>query len=99
MSRVYVYCLAGFEIKYLDYVILGISSVTAFFFFLNNNLKFLFIFGCAGSCCCSGFSLVAASGATLRCIVQASYCNGFFCQGAQGQEHEASVVMAFRLSS
>ena len=29
MSRVYVYCLVGFEIKYLDDVILGISSIIA----------------------------------------------------------------------
>ena len=29
---------------------------------------YLFIFGCAGSCCCAGFSLHVASGATLVAV-------------------------------
>ena len=33
---------------------------SAFFFFLNNSI-YLFIFGCAGLCCYTGFSLVVAS--------------------------------------
>ena len=46
-----------------------------------------------------GFSLVAESGATLHCIVQASYRSGFFCCGAQAPGHQASVVAARALSS
>ena len=33
-------------------------------------------------CCCVGFSLVAVSGAALRCCVWASHCSGFSCCGA-----------------
>ena len=46
-----------------------------------------------------GLSLVAASGATLRCGVWASHCSGFSCCGAQALGAWASVVAAHRLSS
>ena len=44
-------------------------------------------------------SLVVASGATLRCSVQASHGGGFSCCGAQALGTWASVVVACGLSS
>ena len=41
-----------------------------------------------------GLSLVAASGATLHCSVQASHCGGFSYCGAQAVGTRASVVVA-----
>ena len=41
-----------------------------------------------------GLSLVAASGATLRCGAQASHCGGFSCCGAWALGARASVVVA-----
>ena len=46
-----------------------------------------------------GLSLVAASGATLRCGAQASHCGGFSCCGARAVGAWASVVVAHGLSS
>ena len=46
-----------------------------------------------------GLSLVAVSGATLRCGVQASHCGGFSCCRAWALGARASVVVAHRLSS
>ena len=46
-----------------------------------------------------GLSLVAASGATLRCGAWASHCGGFSCCGAQAVGAQASVVVARGLSS
>ena len=46
-----------------------------------------------------GFSLVAASGATLHCGAWASHCGGFSCCGAQALGVQASVVVARGLSS
>ena len=51
-------------------------------------------------CCCGGFSVVAVSrGATFHWIVQASYCSGFFCCGAQAPGHWTSVAVAYGLNS
>ena len=44
-------------------------------------------------------SLVAASGATLRCSAWASHCGGFSCCGAWALGTWASVVVARGLSS
>ena len=41
-----------------------------------------------------GLSLVAVSGATLRCGAQASHCSGFSCCGARALGVWASVVVA-----
>ena len=46
-----------------------------------------------------GLSLVAASGATLRCGARASHCGGFSCCRAQALGARASVVVARGLSS
>ena len=46
-----------------------------------------------------GLSLVMARGATLRCGVQASHCDGFSCCGARALGAQASVVVAHGLSS
>ena len=46
-----------------------------------------------------GLSLVAVSGATVRCGAQASHCRGFSCCGAQALGAQASVVVARGLSS
>ena len=46
-----------------------------------------------------GLSLVAASGATLRCGVWASHCCGFSCCGARALGARASVVAARGLQS
>ena len=46
-----------------------------------------------------GLSLVAASGAALRCGAWASHCDGFSCCGAQALDVQASVVVARGLSS
>ena len=48
-------------------------------------------------CCARAFSLVVASGATLRCGVQASHCGGFSCCRAWALGARASVVVAHRL--
>ena len=48
--------------------------------------------------CCPGFSLVAASGATLCRGAWASHCGGFSCCGAQTQRTQASSA-AHGLSS
>ena len=39
-------------------------------------------------------SLVAATGATLRCGAQVSHCGGFSCCGTQGLDKRVSVVVA-----
>ena len=70
------------------------KNVSFFFFKLIN----LFLAG-LGLCCCAGFSLVAASGGTLHCVAQVSYCGGFFCCRAQAQGHPASVVAGHGLNS
>ena len=53
--------------------------------------------------CCTqghtGFSLVVATGATLRCHLLASRCSGFSCRGAQALGTQASVGAACGLSS
>ena len=46
-----------------------------------------------------GLSLVAASGATLRCSAWASHCGGFSCCRAQALGTQASVVVACGISS
>ena len=46
-----------------------------------------------------GLSLVAVSGATLRCGARASHCRGFSCCGARALGAQASVVVARGLSS
>ena len=46
-----------------------------------------------------GLSLVAVSGATLRCSVRALYSGGFSCCGARALGTRASVVVARGLSS
>ena len=46
-----------------------------------------------------GLSLVAASGATLRCNARASHCGGFSCCGARALGVQASVAVACGLSS
>ena len=61
-----------------------------FFFFFW--LHWVFVAAC-------GLSLVAASGATLRCGARASHCGGFSCCGARALDTQASVVVAWGLSS
>ena len=46
-----------------------------------------------------GLSLVAVSGATLRCGARASHCSGFSCCGARALGMRPSVVVAHGLSS
>ena len=46
-----------------------------------------------------GLSLVAASGAILRCGARASHCSGFSCCGAWALGTQASVVVVRGLSS
>ena len=46
-----------------------------------------------------GLSLVAASGAILRCSARASHCSGFSCCGAWALGTQASVVVVRGLSS
>ena len=73
----------------------SINLTSAEYAFLN----LIFIFGCVGSSLLRvGFSLVAESGATLRCGAQASHCGGFSC-GAWALGTRASVVVAHGLSS
>ena len=65
---------------------------------LNRILFIYFIFGCIGSSLLhTGFSLVAVSGATLCCGVQASHFGGFSCCGARILGVRASVVVAHGL--
>ena len=60
-------------------------------FFKNLFNLFLFIFDCIGSSLLHvGFSLVAVSGATLRCCAWASHCGGFSCCGARALERRLS---------
>ena len=61
-----------------------INTMKSFFF---NIFIYLFIFGWIGSSLLhAGFSLVAWSGATLRCGAGASRCTGFSCCGARALE-------------
>ena len=67
-------------------------------FFLNKFIYFYFWLCCV-FIAARGLSLVAASGATLCCGVQASHCGGFSCCRAQAVGTWASVVVARRLRS
>ena len=61
---------------------------TSFFFFF-----FQFIYGCAGSCCCTLASPVAVSGGLLsNCRARAFHCSGFSC-GARALGTWASVAV------
>ena len=62
------------------------------FIYLFIWLRWVFVAAC-------GLSLVAASGATLRCGARASHCGGFSCCRARALGAWASVVVARRLSS
>ena len=66
--------------------------------FLHKNSAlfiYLFIWLCWVFVAGRGLSLVVASGAALRCGVQASHCGGFSCCGAQALGAQASVVVAW----
>ena len=63
-----------------------------FIYLFNFWLRWVFVAAC-------GLSLVAASGATLRCGAQASHYGGFSCWGARVLGAQASVVVAHGLSS
>ena len=61
---------------------------------------FFFNFGCVGSSLLrAGFLQLRQAGATLRCSVWASHCNGFSCCGARALGTWASVVVAHGLQS
>ena len=69
-------------------------------FLKNKFYLFIYLFlAVLGLCCCMWLSLVAVSGATLRCGAQASHCGGFSCCGARTVGSQASVVVAHGLSS
>ena len=73
--------------------------VLFFFFYKFIYLFNLFLAALCLHCCAHGLSLVAASGATLRCGARASHCSGFSCYGAQAPGAWASVVAAHGLNS
>ena len=71
-----------------------------FILFFNKFIYFIYLFLAAlGLVAARRLSLVAASGATLRCGAQASHCGGFSCCGAWTLGAQASVVAARGLSS
>ena len=65
----------------------------------KNKFIYFYFWLCCVFIAARGLSLVAASGATLRCGVQASHCGGFSCCRAQAVGTWASVVVARRLRS
>ena len=67
--------------------------------FLKINLCIYLFLAALGLRCCVELSLVAASGAALRCGAWTSHCGGFSCCGAWALGARASVVAAHRLSS
>ena len=69
------------------------------FFFKFIYLLFIYFWLCWVFTAARGLSLVAASGATLCCGAQASYCGGFYCCEARALGTWASVVVACGLSS
>ena len=82
---------------YVGVELLDIEYVYLFFSFFIFSL---FIFGCIGSLLlCTGFRQLGRAGATLRCGVQASHCNGFSRCRAQALGVWASVAVARGLSS
>ena len=68
---------------------LYISTYDSFFF---NKLFYFWL--CWVFVAARGLSLVAVSGATLRCGAQGSHCSGFSRRGAQALGAWASVVVA-----
>ena len=88
---------------YIINKIFGSLSLTQIMFiyiyiYIYIYIFFFFFFGCIGSSLlCAGFSLVAASGATLRCGAWASHCGGFSCCGTRALGARASVVVAHGL--
>ena len=81
-SRVSFYCIALFYFRHRSWLYLA-----SFFLWLC----LVFVAACR-------LSLVATSGATLHCSVQASHCSGFSCGKAKALEHVGSVVVAHRFS-
>ena len=80
----------------------SLHSLTQFFpfRFYKFILFFIYLFlAVLGLLAAHFISLVAASGATLRCGAQASHCGGFSCCGAQALGAWASVTVARGLSS
>ena len=77
------------------------DSRQIYIFFLNKFIYFIYFYFwlCQAFVAVCGLSLVAVSGATLRCGVQASHCGGFSCCRAWALGARASVVVAHRLSS
>ena len=59
----------------------------------DTSVYYLFIFGCAGSCCCAGFAPAAASGGYSRHSARASHCLSSRVAG-HGLWGSGSVVVA-----
>ena len=69
---------------------MGCEPSQLHFFFLNNSLFYLFIFGCLGSSfLCEGFLQLRQAGATLHRGVRASHYRGLSCCGAQAPDAQA----------
>ena len=60
-------------------------------FLIFKFLKTLFMYGCAGPPCCTGFSLVLASGGLCRYSVWTSHQGGFSCCRVQALGHMGPV--------
>ena len=79
-------------------VVNAYTYIHAFFLKVYCIYSFNLLFGCAeSSLLCIGFSVTAASRATLCCDVQASCCHSFSCYGAQDLGAQVSVAAAHGL--
>ena len=60
----------------------------------GNSRVFLFVFGCAGLCCCEGLSLVAVSGGSSSLRYTGFFLQRLLLLQSTGSRHRASVVAA-----